>query len=43
MPACPSFYHAPSSLEELADFFAGRLLDQLGRSDDSIRRWEGID
>lgn len=42
MPACPSFYHGPSSLEELADFFAARLLDQLGLSDETIPRWDGM-
>ena len=42
MPACPSFYNKPASLEELADFFAARVLDQMGLHDDTIRRWDGI-
>lgn len=42
MPACPSFYHAPDSLDELADFFAARLLDQFGLSGDDVRRWTGM-
>lgn len=42
MPACPSFYNQPASLEELADFFAARVLDQMGLHDESIKRWDGI-
>ncbi|NCE65293.1 UbiX family flavin prenyltransferase [Pseudoflavonifractor sp. 524-17] len=41
MPACPSFYQKPASLEELADFFAVRVLDQLGLYDSEAPRWEG--
>lgn len=42
MPACPSFYNQPTSLEELADFFAARVLDQLGLHDETIQRWDGL-
>lgn len=42
MPASPGFYLNPGSLEELVDFFAVRLLDQLGIKTDTKDRWTGI-
>jgi len=40
LPACPGFYMMPSSIIELADFVAARVLDQL-RIDHKIScRWE---
>lgn len=30
LPAAPGFYHAPDSVERLADFITGKILDQLG-------------
>ncbi|MGC8583723.1 MAG: UbiX family flavin prenyltransferase [Thermoproteus sp.] len=39
MPAAPPFYHKPKTLEELIDFFVGRILDVLGLEHDFIRRW----
>ena len=38
-PPMPSFYLRPSSLEEAADFFAWRALDQLGIESDGRKRW----
>ena len=29
LPAAPGFYHSPSSIEELADFITGKILDQF--------------
>ncbi|MCX8013274.1 MAG: UbiX family flavin prenyltransferase [Rectinema sp.] len=39
MPACPSFYSRPKSLEALADTVVHRILDHLGVSDPNINRW----
>lgn len=39
MPAAPPFYHRPKTLEELVDFFVGRILDALGVEHDFIKRW----
>ncbi len=40
-PAMPAFYHHPSDLGDLADQFAGRLLEQLGLQVPGLRRWTG--
>ena len=42
IPAAPSFYHKPESLEELVDYFVGRILDQLDVQHDYSRPWTGI-
>ena len=39
-PPMPSFYLRPSSLEEAADFFAWRVLDQLGIDAAGRKRWD---
>ncbi len=39
LPACPGFYNRPSSLDDLADFMAGRILDRLGVPNSLFRRW----
>jgi 4-hydroxy-3-polyprenylbenzoate decarboxylase len=39
MPASPPFYGKPKTLEELVDFFVGRVLDVMGIEHDLIRRW----
>lgn len=41
MPASPSFYSAPTSMEALLDTVVARLLDQLGIDNDRMRRWTG--
>jgi len=41
MPASPSFYSAPRTVEELADFFAVRVLDQIGVALEHPGRWAG--
>ena len=41
MPASPSFYSAPKSLDELLDTVTARILDQLGVPNDRMRRWTG--
>lgn len=41
LPASPGFYAGASSVEQLVDFVAGRVLDALGIRHDRYRRWEG--
>ena len=40
-PCMPSFYHSPRDLEEMALFFAGRIMEFLGFKVPSLRRWKG--
>ncbi len=39
MPAMPSFYGQPQSIEALLDTVVGRALDQLGLDHSLVRRW----
>ncbi len=41
MPLLPGFYSRPSTLEDLFDGFATRVLDQLGLAEQDPRRWKG--
>ena len=41
IPAMPSFYHAPQTIEDLVEHFVHRLLDHLGVAHDQPTRWEG--
>jgi 4-hydroxy-3-polyprenylbenzoate decarboxylase len=41
MPAAPPFYSSPKSIEELADYFAARVLDQVGLRVRHPGRWGG--
>jgi 4-hydroxy-3-polyprenylbenzoate decarboxylase len=41
MPAMPAFYQMPKSLDDLADFMAGKILGALGFSHDLYPKWEG--
>jgi 4-hydroxy-3-polyprenylbenzoate decarboxylase len=41
MPASPSFYSAPATMEALLDTVVARILDQLGVPNDRMRRWTG--
>ncbi|MEA2101862.1 MAG: UbiX family flavin prenyltransferase [Thermodesulfobacteriota bacterium] len=41
MPACPAFYTHPESLEDMADFMAGRILDQFAIQHTLYSPWEG--
>jgi 4-hydroxy-3-polyprenylbenzoate decarboxylase len=41
IPAMPSFYHHPKTLDDLIEHFIHRLLDQLGVSHKQLTRWEG--
>jgi flavin prenyltransferase len=39
LPACPSFYSRPDSVEALLDTLVGRVLDQLGIPHQLMPRW----
>lgn len=42
MPASPSFYSRPRTMDELVDTVVARLLDRLGIPNELMRRWEGL-
>ncbi|MFO0888379.1 MAG: flavin prenyltransferase UbiX [Isosphaeraceae bacterium] len=39
LPAMPGWYHRPQSLDDLVQFIVSRICDQLGISNELIRRW----
>jgi len=39
LPAMPAFYTRPRSLQDIADFIAARILDQLGIEHHLVPRW----
>ncbi len=41
LPAMPAFYQMPKTLDDLADFMAGKILSALGVSHELYRPWEG--
>jgi flavin prenyltransferase len=41
VPAMPSFYHHPETINDLVEHFIHRLLDHLGVDHDQKTRWEG--
>ncbi|MCI0660263.1 MAG: UbiX family flavin prenyltransferase [Acidobacteria bacterium] len=41
IPAMPSFYHHPKTIDDLIDHFIHRLLDHLGVSHEQQTRWKG--
>lgn len=41
MPAMPAFYQMPKTLDDLADFMAGKILSALGFSHALYPPWEG--
>ena len=40
-PAMPAFYHRPQKIDDLCDFFAGRLAEFLGFAVEGLKRWAG--
>ena len=41
LPASPGFYGAPTTVQQLVDFVAGKVLDVLGVKHDLLTRWTG--
>ena len=41
MPAMPAFYQMPKTLDDLADFMAGKILSALGFAHELYPSWEG--
>lgn len=41
VPAMPSFYHFPKTIDDLVEHFTHRLLDHLGVGHQQKTRWEG--
>jgi 4-hydroxy-3-polyprenylbenzoate decarboxylase len=41
LPAMPGFYHLPKSLDDLADFLAGKILSALGLEQRLCADWTG--
>ena len=41
VPAMPAFYQQPASLDDLADFMAGKILASLGFEHDLYPPWTG--
>jgi len=39
LPAMPAFYHKPETVEDVADFIVGKVLDQLNVANELYRRW----
>jgi 4-hydroxy-3-polyprenylbenzoate decarboxylase len=42
MPASPSFYSGPKTIEALVDTVVARILDRLGLPNELMKRWEGL-
>jgi len=42
VPASPSFYSGPTTIEALVDTVVARVLDHLGLPNDLMARWEGL-
>jgi 4-hydroxy-3-polyprenylbenzoate decarboxylase len=41
LPASPSFYHKPQTIEQLVDHLVFRILDQFGITHSQATRWKG--
>ena len=42
MPASPSFYSRPRTVDEMVDTVVARVLDRMGIPNELMRRWDGI-
>jgi flavin prenyltransferase len=42
LPASPSFYSRPATLEALVDTVVARVLDKLGLPNELMKRWDGL-
>jgi 4-hydroxy-3-polyprenylbenzoate decarboxylase len=36
-----AYYNRPQSIDDVTDFFVGKILDQLGLANDLYHRWSG--
>jgi 4-hydroxy-3-polyprenylbenzoate decarboxylase len=43
MPASPSFYSQPRTIEALVDTVVSRVLDRLGLPNQLMKRWTGLE
>jgi 4-hydroxy-3-polyprenylbenzoate decarboxylase len=41
LPPTMAYYHAPKTVDDVTDFFVGKILDQLGLPNDLYCRWSG--
>ncbi len=41
LPASPGFYHRPTTVDQLVDFVAGKILDRLGVEHRLLEPWNG--
>jgi 4-hydroxy-3-polyprenylbenzoate decarboxylase len=41
LPASPGFYHKPTTVDQLIDFVAGKILDRLGVAHRLLAPWQG--
>ena len=42
LPASPGFYHQPTSIRDLVDAIAGKVLHHLGVETQMVREWQGL-
>ena len=42
LPACPAFYHAPQSMDDLIDFTVAKILDRLSVTHNFDTAWKGL-
>jgi 4-hydroxy-3-polyprenylbenzoate decarboxylase len=42
LPAMPGYYHNPKTIEDLANFITGKILDQIGIKNTLYKRWDEI-
>ena len=42
LPAAPGFYNSPKTIEDLVSFVVGRVMQQLGLTQELSPEWEGI-
>jgi 4-hydroxy-3-polyprenylbenzoate decarboxylase len=38
-PPVAAFYNGPKTLEDMVDFFTGKLLDSAGIENETFKRW----
>lgn len=43
MPAVPSFYDRPETIDDIVNQYTGRLLDSMGIDSDLLHRWTGAE